>query len=75
MSEGVFMAQAAARHDVEPRSISFKGAVQTLQAFQPVIAMLAEGDPGFFAGWSTNRFSMPSRLTGWPTDRTGLNLG
>jgi Transposase DDE domain len=41
------MAQAAARHDVEPRSISFKGAVQTLQAFQPVIAMLAEGDPGF----------------------------
>jgi Transposase DDE domain len=41
------MTQAAARHDVEPRSISFKGAVQTLQAFQPVIAMLAEGDPGF----------------------------
>jgi hypothetical protein len=38
------MAQAATRHDTEPRSISFKGAVQTLQAFQPVIAMLGEQD-------------------------------
>jgi Transposase DDE domain len=32
------MAQAAAKHGVEPRSISFKGTVQTLEAFQPVIA-------------------------------------
>jgi len=39
------MAQAATRHGVEPRSISFKGAVQTLEAFQPVIAMLGEQDP------------------------------
>ena len=31
------MAQAATMHGVEPRSISFKGAIQTLQAFQPVI--------------------------------------
>ena len=33
------MAQAAAGHDAEPRSISFKGALQTLEAFQPVIAL------------------------------------
>jgi hypothetical protein len=32
------MAQAANRHGIEPRSISFKGALQTLEAFQPVIA-------------------------------------
>jgi IS4 transposase len=31
------MAQAAAIHDLVPRSISFKGAIQTLEAFQPVI--------------------------------------
>ena len=33
------MAQAAIRHGIEPRSISFKGALQTLEAFQPVIAL------------------------------------
>src|SRR3954452_20388050 len=33
------MPQAAVRHGVEPRSISFKGALQTLEAFQPVIAL------------------------------------
>ena len=33
------MAQAAIRHAMEPRSISFKGALQTLEAFQPMIAM------------------------------------
>ena len=32
-------AQAAARHSVEPRTISFKGAIQTLEAFEPLIAM------------------------------------
>jgi hypothetical protein len=31
------MAQAAVIHDLVPRSISFKGAIQTLEAFQPVI--------------------------------------
>jgi hypothetical protein len=36
------MAQAAAKHDIEPRTISFKGAIQTLEAFQPLIA--AQGD-------------------------------
>jgi Transposase DDE domain len=38
------MAQAATKHGIEPRSISFKGTVQTLEAFQPVIAMQGEHD-------------------------------
>ena len=38
------MAQAATKHDVEPRSISFKGTVQTLEAFQPLIALQGEND-------------------------------
>jgi Transposase DDE domain len=38
------MAQAASKHEIEPRSISFKGAVQTLGAFQPVIAMQGQHD-------------------------------
>jgi len=33
-------AQAAATHDLLPRSISFKGAMQTLEAFQPLIEFL-----------------------------------
>ena len=35
------MAQAATKHEREPRSISFKGAIQTLEAFQPVLDMRA----------------------------------
>jgi hypothetical protein len=31
------MAQAAIKHGIEPRSISFKGTLQTLEAFQPLI--------------------------------------
>jgi hypothetical protein len=31
----------------EPRSISFKGAVQTLEAFQPAIALQGEHDAEF----------------------------
>ena len=31
------MAQAASRHDIAPRTISFKGTLQTLEAFQPLI--------------------------------------
>jgi hypothetical protein len=31
------MAQAATEHDIQPRTISFKGALQTLEAFQPLI--------------------------------------
>jgi Transposase DDE domain len=41
------MAQAATKHGIEPRSISFKGAMQTLEAFQPVIALLGEDDAAF----------------------------
>ena len=39
------MAQAAFRHDIEPRTISFKGALQTLEAFQPLIDF--QGHRGF----------------------------
>ena len=39
------MAQAAARRGAEPRSISFKGAVQTLEAFQPALALVGERAP------------------------------
>jgi Transposase DDE domain len=41
------IAQAASKHGIEPRSISFKGAVQTLEAFQPVIALLGKDDSEF----------------------------
>jgi hypothetical protein len=41
------MAQAAIKHGIEPRSISFKGAIQTLEAFQPLIAMQGENSPAF----------------------------
>jgi hypothetical protein len=40
------MAQAAARHAVDPRSLSFKGAAQAVEAFQPVLA-LRGGDAAF----------------------------
>lgn len=36
------IAQAAQAHRIEPRTISFKGAIQTLEAFQPLIA--TQGD-------------------------------
>jgi hypothetical protein len=38
------MAQAATKHGVEPRTISFKAAIQTLEAFQPVIAIQGQRD-------------------------------
>ena len=38
------MAQAAATHDVLPRSISFTGAMQTLEAFQPLLEGRAARD-------------------------------
>jgi hypothetical protein len=41
------IAQAATKHGIEPRSISFKGAIQTLEAFQPVIAIQGQLDSGF----------------------------
>jgi hypothetical protein len=41
------MAQAAIKHGLDPRSISFKGAMQTLEAFQPLIAFQGEHDSAF----------------------------
>ena len=38
------MAQAAATHELLPRSLSFKGAIQTLEAFQSIIAHQADHD-------------------------------
>src|SRR5215475_6673649 len=38
------MAQAATKHDVAPRSISFKGAMQTLEAFRPLVELGAPDD-------------------------------
>jgi Transposase DDE domain len=38
------MAQAASKHGIEPRTISFKGVIQTLEAFQPLIAMQGDRD-------------------------------
>ena len=40
------MAQAAAKHDLPPRSISFTGAMQTLEAFQPLLELGAPDDAG-----------------------------
>jgi hypothetical protein len=39
------MAQAAARHGLLPRSISFTGAAQTLAAFRPLLELRAAGGP------------------------------
>lgn len=36
------IAQAAINHHMEPRTISFKGSIQTLEAFQPLIALQGE---------------------------------
>jgi hypothetical protein len=44
------MAQAAVRHGVEPRSISFKGAAQVLEAFGPVIGLQGEDDAESLGG-------------------------
>ena len=41
------IAQAANKHDILPRSISFKGTLQTLEAFQPLIAFQGQRDLSF----------------------------
>ena len=41
------IALAASKHDMKARSISFKRVVQTLNAFQPLIAFQGERDPAF----------------------------
>ena len=55
------MAQAATRHGIEPRSISFKGALQTLEAFQPVIA-LGRRDSDSFENLSERLLDAVARL-------------
>ena len=40
------IAQAASKHEREPRSISFKGTIQTLEAFQPIIAIQGRHNSG-----------------------------
>jgi len=40
------MAQAAAKHDIAPRSVSFKGTIQTLEAFQPLLDLGATDHTG-----------------------------
>ena len=41
------MAQAANQHELQPREISFKGTVQTLEAFQPLINFQANKGAAF----------------------------
>ena len=41
------IARAASKHEMKPRSISFKGVVQTLNAFQPLIAFQGDRDAPF----------------------------
>ena len=49
------IAQAANKRHIDPRTISFKGALQTLGAFQPLIAANADSS-------STHRQSLYDRL-------------
>ena len=43
------MAQAATKHGVEPRTISFKGTLQTLEAFRPLLDFQGRRDASFRA--------------------------
>ena len=63
------MTQAASTHDIEPRTISFKGAVQTLEAFQPLLAI--QGD----RSWEHRLHLYNKLLDAVPTDRTVSNHG
>ena len=67
------MAQAATKHGIDPRSISFKGAVQTLEAFQPVIAIQGEHDSSLPQAAFTSSYSTPSLSIASPTDPIGTN--
>ena len=41
------MAQAAKEHGIQPREISFKGTLQTLEAFQPLLSFQGHKGPAF----------------------------
>lgn len=67
------IAQAAATHDLLPRSSSFKRVCQTLEAFQPVIEctqLMAQS----IAGGCTKTYSTPSLPIEWPTALTASSL-
>ena len=68
-------AQAAIKHGIEPRTISFKGTLQTLEAFQPVIASSRASTTLPFAISSTIVCWMQSPNTESPIGPTDLNLG
>jgi hypothetical protein len=59
---------------MDPRSISFKGAIQTLEAFQPVIALQGERDSAF-RSHLYQQVLMPSPAIESPIDPTVMNLG
>src|SRR6516225_4460443 len=59
------MAQAAARHGIAPRTISFTGAMQTLEAFQPLLELKAAQDA---AGRLRLFHALPDAI---PTHRVG----
>ena len=66
------MAQAAATHGMEPRSISFKGAMQTLEAFQPLLESRT-AQTRHNASGCTKTYSRPSPRIAWPTARIASN--
>jgi hypothetical protein len=67
------IAQAAARHRVEPRTMSFKGALQTLEAFQPLSTSRDAAAPPS-APSSTSSCSTPSHFIASLIDPTDSSL-
>ena len=65
--------QAADKHHIEPRTISFKGAVQTLEAFQPLIATQGDRDTVRTDEISTRSCSTLLLLTESPTGLIALS--
>ena len=68
------MAQAAATHGIEPRSISFTGAMQTLEAFQPLLEFGLLRIRHNACGCTTT-CSMPSPRIGSPTAPIATSRG
>lgn len=67
------MTQATAKHEIEPRSISFRGAVQLLEAFQPMISLRAQRD-GVFHRHLYRSYWRPSPSIESQIDRTDMNV-
>ena len=66
------MAQAAYTYDIEPRTISFKGTLQILEAFQPLIAFHGPAACNAAPRY-TGHCSNQSRYTSSRIDPIGLN--